>query len=365
VTTLIINPSSIISTYCYSIYRVETDSTCELACRYCYARWYRINDRKLTLRHLEEFRRFISYVSENLPRAPVFRMSTLVEPLQDRSLVRAEHVLKLCNVHNIPLIVNTKSLNLVRRDEILEQVLKLADKNLILVQVSLCTLDEAKARLLEPRAPTPSERMEMMDILKQHGVKTVLRYQPTIPGIADVEYPQIVKLCRELSIGQIIIEPIRIERNLLLKLREQIPEISIVEWEPYTEIGGLVKPCDSWTRTIIEKFRKEAETHNISLATCKDPKINILCRAEDCCGIYMINKERSLKKATIYEMKKFNIKTTNVDTFLEKIEEISQQFIGRTYISKIPKEHRKKIRSHYKILIEKSTKQDVEIMIIS
>lgn len=317
------------------------------------------------MRHLEEFRRFIKYASENLQKIPVFRMSTLVEPLQDRALVRAEHVLKLCNIHDIPLIINTKSLNLVRRDDILEQVLKLADKNLVLIQVSLCTLDESKAKILEPRAPTPSQRVDMIETLKQHGINVVLRYQPTIPGIADVEYSQVVKLCRELSVSQIIIEPLRIERPLLSKLREQIPEIGNVEWEPYTELGGLVKPCDSWTRTIIKKFKEEAEKYNISLATCKDPKINVLYKAEDCCGIYMINREKSLKKATIYEIKKFNIETTNVDAFLEKIEQISQQFIGRTYISKIPKEHRKKIRSHYKILIEKSTKQDVEITIIS
>ncbi len=315
------------------------------------------------MRHLEEFRRFIKYASENIHKIPVFRMSTLVEPLQDRALVRAEHVLKLCNIYNIPLIINTKSLNLVRRDEILNEILKLADKNLVLVQVSLCTLDESKAKILEPNAPSPSQRIEMMEILKQHRINTVLRYQPTIPGIADVEHAHIVKLCRELSISQIIIEPLRIERTLLTKLREQLPEIGTVEWEPYTELGGLVKPCDNWTKMIIMKFRENAENYNISLATCKDPKINILYKAEDCCGIYMISRERTLKKATIYEIKRFNIDVTDVDKLLEKVEEISQQFIGRTYISKIPKEHRKKIRSHYKILLEKAYKQDIEVII--
>ncbi len=362
-TTLIINPSSIISTYCYSIYRIETDFTCDLSCRYCYARWYRIENRKIATRHIEEFRRFVKYVKEVHNRAPVFRMSTLVEPLQDRALMRAKHVLRLCNIYEIPLILNTKSIN-ITREEILEEILKLSEKNLILVQVSICTLDENKARILEPRAPSPSQRVEIIDILRQHNIRTVLRYQPTIPGIADIEYTQIIKLCKDLSINHVIIEPLRIEISLLRKLREQIPEMKNVEWEPYTELGaGIVKPCDDWTRKIIECFEKEAEKHNISIATCKDPRINILYKALDCCGIYMINREKSLKKATIYDIKRFNIKVNNIDELLDNIEKISEEFIGRTYMSKIPKEHRKKIKTHYKILLQKAYKQDIEIIL--
>jgi len=363
VTTLIINPSSIISTYCYSIYRVETDSTCELSCRYCYARWYRITNRKILSRHLEEFRRFVKHVRDTYHRAPVFRMSTLVEPLQDRALVRAKHVLRLCNICEIPLILNTKSRNILK-EEILEELLKLSEKNLLLVQVSICTLDENKARILEPRAPSPSQRVETIDILRQHGIRTVLRYQPTIPGIADTEYSQIVKLCRELSINHIIIEPLRIEMTLLNKLKEQIPELGNTEWEPYTELGaGIVRPCDAWTRKIIERFRQEVDRYSIGLATCKDPKINMLHRAEDCCGIYMINRERSLKKATIYELRRYNLQVNNVDALLESIEKISEEFIGRTYMSKIPKEHRKKIKTHYRILLQKAYRQDIETLI--
>ncbi len=364
-TTLVINPSSIISTFCYSIYRIETDSVCEYSCRYCYARWYRIENRKIITRHLDEFRRFIRYISSNYDRVPVFRMSTLVEPLQDRALMRAEYVLKTCNTCKVPLIINTKSTNIVKNDKILEQVIKLAEKRLVLVQVSLCTLDDEKAKILEPKAPSSSQRIYMMDILKDHGIKLVVRYQPMIPGIVDEEYEQVVKLCRDLSINHIIVEPLRIETDLLTKLKLQVPELGSTEWEPYTELGtSIVRPCTTWLRKILMKFKNTVEKYSIGFATCKDPKINMLYKVEDCCGIYMLNRDRVLKKATIYEVKRYNIHTSTIELFLEEIEKISREFIGRTYISKLDKEHRKKIKSHYKLLLKKLGHQrDIELTI--
>jgi len=364
VTTLIINPSSIISTYCYSIFRIEVDSSCENSCIYCYANWYRIENINITKRHIEEFRKFIQHISQRFNKIPIFRMSTLVEPFQEKSILRTLHILKLCIKYEVPLIINTKNIHMLRNEDILNQILKLHDRRLVLIQLSICTINEELSRKLEPKAPNPELRLEMLDILKSYGIPTVVRYQPLIPGVCEYEYVDFIKICYQKSIRHIILEPIRLTRQVLINLSKIVKDLHNVRWIPYSEITkNILKPCNEWFRDILNKILEECDRYGISVATCKDPHINILKNAEDCCGIYLMNSDRILKKATIYDLKRYNIICNDIYELLHKLEELSDKYIAISFIQKLPKEYRKKLKHHYKVLLNCYRSKNLNVII--
>jgi F420H(2)-dependent quinone reductase len=54
------------------------------------------------------------------------------------------------------------------------------------VEVSLCTLDEELAAMLEPGAPMPSARLALVQVLADAGVDVGINVAPWIPGVTDV-----------------------------------------------------------------------------------------------------------------------------------------------------------------------------------
>jgi DNA repair photolyase len=82
--------------------------------------------------------------------------------------------------------------------------------------MSLTTLDEAKARQIDPGAPSPQKRLEAMAKLNAAGIKTRLFIMPILPGITDnpVELETLVKAAAETGVHSIAADTLRIARGL-------------------------------------------------------------------------------------------------------------------------------------------------------
>ena len=83
----------------------------------------------------------------------------------------------------------TKSARIVRDIDILSS---LAERNLVRVALSVTTLDPKLARALEPRASTPSRRMEAIRLLSEAGIPTSAMIAPIIPALNDMEIEKIL-----------------------------------------------------------------------------------------------------------------------------------------------------------------------------
>ncbi len=88
-----------------------------------------------------------------------------------------------------PVGIVTKSA-LVLRD--LDILARLAERNLVKVAISVTTLDAGLARKMEPRAPTPSRRLEALRQLSTAGVPTTVMVAPVIPAINDADIERIL-----------------------------------------------------------------------------------------------------------------------------------------------------------------------------
>ncbi len=88
-----------------------------------------------------------------------------------------------------PVGIVTKSALILRDLDILA---RMAERNLAKVAISVTTLDAKLARTMEPRAATPSRRLEALRQLSAAGVPTSVMVAPVIPAINDADIERIL-----------------------------------------------------------------------------------------------------------------------------------------------------------------------------
>lgn len=97
----------------------------------------------------------------------------------------------------------TKS-DLVLRD--LDLLRDINGKTKAVVQMSLTVADDSLSRILEPNVCTTSRRAEVLQILHQEGIPTVVWLCPLVPGLTDTpeNITQIVQWCAQAGVKGII-----------------------------------------------------------------------------------------------------------------------------------------------------------------
>ncbi len=93
-----------------------------------------------------------------------------------------------------PVYTLSKS-SLIERDA--DLLLRLAERNLASVAISVTTLDHGLARRLEPRACAPARRIETIRRLAESGIAIGVLVAPIIPALTDAELESILTSARE------------------------------------------------------------------------------------------------------------------------------------------------------------------------
>ena len=289
----VIKPSIYISSLCYSVLRIEPWNSCFYSCLYCYAKWYRgpplrPRPKPWVPRLFEKLVKEITVYPK-----PFFRLSTLSEPFQRpwRGLLE---IMEVAKRYEVPLVVNTKSD--VRWPDLFDALLSLADRGLLLVQVSLGFLDSAK--LLEPMAPNPWKRLELIERLKEHSVPVVVRVQPLVPGLEEEQLRAAKEALERGALG-VITESIRETKdgiNVIYKvLGMEPPNV----WERYDAKGALYHPSLRWRLERHFAFKSLATSRGVEHADCKD-----VCEfkgpLKDCCLTHLAFE--SSKRPTLRDL---------------------------------------------------------------
>jgi DNA repair photolyase len=99
-------------------------------------------------------------------------------------------VLKVLSDFNHPVGITTKSARVL---DDLDLIADMAKRSLVMVSISVTSLDRALARKLEPRASTPSNRLDAIRQLSAAGVPVAVSVAPIIPAITDHEIEAIIE----------------------------------------------------------------------------------------------------------------------------------------------------------------------------
>ena len=73
----------------------------------------------------------------------------------------------------------------------------MSESNVVNVALSITTLDQTLASVMEPRTSTPLARLRAMRELADAGIPTYVMVAPIIPGLTDSEIPSILKAASE------------------------------------------------------------------------------------------------------------------------------------------------------------------------
>lgn len=110
------------------------------------------------------------------------------QPIEKQWRIMRELLTVLDNA-NHPVAIVTKSALVTRDIDILSQM---AERGLVRVSLSITTLDSKLARNMEPRASTPTLRLEAMRRLNEAGIPVSVMLGPVIPGINDHEIERLL-----------------------------------------------------------------------------------------------------------------------------------------------------------------------------
>jgi DNA repair photolyase len=183
-------------------YSVNPYSGCSFNCIYCYVRGSKYGENmadtlsaKINTPELLE--------KELLRRARkeeygIIALSSATEPYLpvEEKLKLTRKSLETMLKYKFPVEVATKSKLVLRdldllkeidKEAILPQDLRPKLKHGVIISLSISTLDEKLARILEPGAPPPKERLETMRRCKEEGFLAGTCYIPALPFLSDSE----------------------------------------------------------------------------------------------------------------------------------------------------------------------------------
>jgi len=177
---------------------------CEHGCIYCYARptheylgfsaGLDFESRILVKEDAPELLR--KELSKKSWRPTVIAMSGVTDCYQpiERKLCITRRCLEVLAEFRNPVGVITKS-GLVTRDIDLFQ--SLARSKAVEVTLSITSLDDSLAGVLEPRAARPRRRLEVVQEIARAGIPATVMLAPIIPGLNDHEIPALLEASRE------------------------------------------------------------------------------------------------------------------------------------------------------------------------
>ena len=172
---------------------------CEHGCIYCYARpthAYLGHSPGLDFETKLYMKADAAQLLERELRKPGYWASVIAlgantdpyQPIERRYRLTRE-ILEVLSAYNHPAGITTKSANVLRDIDLLADMAK---RQLVKVYVSVTTLDRDLARVMEPRASTPSRRIDAIRALNAAGIPVGISVAPIIPALTDHEIESIV-----------------------------------------------------------------------------------------------------------------------------------------------------------------------------
>jgi DNA repair photolyase len=185
-------------------YSINPYRGCSHGCSYCYARptheYLGLNagldfETKILVKEAapELFREFLSR-DRWQPEPIAFSGNTDCYQPAERKFRLTRHCLEVAAEFRQPVSLITKNA-LVLRD--LDLLGRLAEDNLVHVNISITTLDPELCRSMEPRTSTPAARLRAVESLREAGVPVRVLVAPVIPGLNDDEIPAILAAAKE------------------------------------------------------------------------------------------------------------------------------------------------------------------------
>ncbi len=122
----------------------------------------------------------------------------------EKELKLTRRCLELIDEYGFGVAIQTKSDMILRDLDLLKSINR---KTKCVVQMTLTTCDEELCRIIEPNVCTTARRLEVLNIMKEEGIPTVVWLSPILPFINDTRENMegLMKGCKEALVYGIIL----------------------------------------------------------------------------------------------------------------------------------------------------------------
>ncbi|MDD7182632.1 SPL family radical SAM protein [Peptostreptococcus porci] len=242
---------------------------CTHGCIYCDSRskCYQMNHR---FEDIEVKENGIILLEESLKRKRkkcMVGLGSMTDPYirEELQLNYTRKALELINRYGFGVTLITKSANVLRDLDLLKEI---NSKAKCVIQMTLTTYDEELCKKIEPNVSTTKERVEVLKILRDEGIPTVVWLTPILPFINDTKENilGILNYCKEANVFGIICFGMGLtlrdgnREYFYYQLDKQFPNLK----EKYIrEYGNSYVANSKNNKTLTALFHEFCEQHNI------------------------------------------------------------------------------------------------------
>ncbi|MST61600.1 radical SAM protein [Peptostreptococcus anaerobius] len=242
---------------------------CTHGCIYCDSRskCYQMNHR---FEDIEVKENGIILLEESLKRKRkkcMIGLGSMTDPYirEELQLNYTRKALELINRYGFGVTLITKSANVLRDLDLLKEI---NSKTKCVIQMTLTTYDEELCKKIEPNVSTTKERVEVLKILRDEGIPTVVWLTPILPFINDTKENilGILNYCKEANVFGIICFGMGLtlrdgnREYFYYQLDKQFPNLK----ERYIrEYGNSYVANSKNNKTLTALFHEFCEQHNI------------------------------------------------------------------------------------------------------
>jgi DNA repair photolyase len=301
--------------FCPLPIRFDSYSGCSQGCLYCWSQWcghkkryitnglrpIDINDLRSRLRFAIDARiRKKSVINQLLENNCPIHFGGLSEPLQsaDKKYHVSYKAIELFRNFDYPILISTKGKLLGDRAylDLIESHKRCA------IQVSFSTLDDDLGARIEPGAPLPSQRIDMIKEISKRGIWVAVRLQPFLFPIHSVNDYNL-DLLSKIGVKHVIVEHLRIPTNFDKEALVRLYDVLGMDILDYYKRNGLQINRVNYELSVdvkipnIIEFRNRA--HKVGLTFgCGDNDLHHLSDDDCCCGIQCLDGFNKIYKGS-------------------------------------------------------------------
>ncbi len=161
------------------------------------------------------------------------------------------------------------------------------------VALTVITDDDSIAKILEPEAPSPTQRISAAQNLIKKGIPVSVRIDPIIPFVNDNQ-EKLVAALSSIGVTHITSSTYKVKpdnwRRLCTALPKAAEKLKPLYFQQGEKVGGnMLLPRDLRFK-LLKNIRDLADLHGIKFGVCREgiPKLN----TASCDGSWLIHKKR-------------------------------------------------------------------------
>ena len=272
---------------CPPKYSCSPYTGCSHSCLYCYISSYIPN--AFIARPKKNFiKRLARDIRRIDPRIPISmaNSSDPYTPPEDK-LRLTRRALEILIPKGLKLIILTKS-TLVLRD------IDLIKCGNVAVSITITTLDSNVAKIIEPMAPDPWERLKVVEKLSEKEIPVIVRVDPIIPYVNDDigMLENVISEAIKKGAKHIVVSTYKARRDSLNRLAKAFPDIGKAIKEAYLTRGIKMKRTvyylsKAWRKKVLKQLMDFTLKEGATFAVCREGFREYI-RAQSCDGTHLI-----------------------------------------------------------------------------